>query len=293
METGSAENHIEGGYLRTGVSTLPDIAKDATDRNRTSPFAFTGNKFEFRMVGSADSVAGSTTILNAIVAEAFCEAADLLEKSDHFELAVHDLIKKNMTEHKRILFDGDGYSQNWVEEAKKRGLPNIPSTIEAAEVLTTRKSVELFERFRIFTRTELESRQEITYETYAKTINIEALTMIDMASRQIIPACMKYEKDLADTIIAVQKAGAVFNAETEKLQKIADEIDLAQQALDHLRELETKASAFPDGKERAFFYKDVVVPAMSELRAPCDRLECIVNKDAWPFPTYEDLMFEI
>ncbi len=293
VETGSAENHIEGGYLRTGVSTLPDIAKDATDRNRTSPFAFTGNKFEFRMVGSADSVAGSTTILNAIVAEAFCEAADILEKSDHFELAVHDLIKKNMTEHKRILFDGDGYSQNWVEEAKKRGLPNIPSTIEAAEVLTTRKSVELFERFRIFTRTELESRQEITYETYAKTINIEALTMIDMASRQIIPACMKYEKDLADTIIAVQKAGAVFNAETEKLQKIADEIDLAQQALDHLRELETKASALPDGKERAFFYKDVVVPAMSELRAPCDRLECIVNKEAWPFPTYEDLMFEI
>ena len=151
----------------------------------------------------------------------------------------------------------------------------------------------MFERFRIFTRTELESRQEITYETYAKTINIEALTMIDMASRQIIPACMKYEKDLADTIIAVQKAGAVFNAETKKLQKIADEIDLAQQALDHLRELETKASALPDGKERAFFYKDVVVPAMSELRAPCDRLECIVNKDAWPFPTYEDLMFEI
>ncbi len=293
VETGTAENHIEGGVLRTGVSTLPDIAKDATDRNRTSPFAFTGNKFEFRMVGSADSVAGSTTILNTIVAEAFCEAADILETADNFDLAVHDLIKKNLREHQRIIFDGDGYSAAWVEEAAKRGLPNISSMIEAASVLTTDKSVELFDRFHIFTRTELESREEITYETYAKTINIEALTMIDMAERQIIPACMTYERELAATIIAVQQAGAVFRAEKEKLQKIADRIDEAQTALDALRDVEETATAMPDGKERAFYYKDIVKPAMAALRRPCDELEKLIDKKAWPFPTYEDLMFEV
>ncbi len=293
VETGTARNHIEGGVLHTGVSTLPDIAKDATDRNRTSPFAFTGNKFEFRMVGSADSIAGSTTILNTIVAEAFCEAADVLEKADDFNLAVHDLIKTNLTEHQRIIFDGDGYSGEWIEEAARRGLPNIPSMIEAADVLTTDKSVELFRKFGIFTKTELESRKEITYETYAKTINIEALTMIDMAERQIIPACLKYEKNLADTIIAVQKAGAVLRTEKEKLQKIADEIDRAQNALDELRRVNNEALALPDGRQRAFFYKNVVKPAMAALRKPCDLLETYVDKEAWPFPTYEDLMFEV
>lgn len=293
VETGEAQNHIEGGVLRTGVSTLPDITKDATDRNRTSPFAFTGNKFEFRMVGSADSIAGSTTTLNAIVAEAFCEAADELEKADDFPLAVHDLIKKNLTEHQRIIFDGDGYSQAWVEEAARRGLPNIPSMIEAAGALTTDKAVKLYGKFGIFTKKELESREEITYETYAKTVNIEALTMIDMAARQIIPACMKYERNLADTIIAVKQAGAVCGAETEKLQKIADEIEKAQDALDALREIESRASAMSDGKEKAFFYKDQVKPVMAELRTPCDHLELIVDKEFWPFPTYEDLMFEL
>ncbi len=293
VETGTAENHIEGGVLHTGVSTLPDIAKDATDRNRTSPFAFTGNKFEFRMVGSADSIAGSTTILNTIVAEAFCEAADVLEKAENFEAAVHDLIKTNLTEHQRIVFDGDGYSEAWIEEAARRGLPNIPSMIEAADVLITDKAVELFSQFGIFTRAELESRREIIYETYAKTVNIEALTMIDMAERQIIPACMKYERDLAETILAVQQAGVVFRAEKDKLQKIADEIEHAQTALDALREVENTAAALPDGKERAFYYKDAVKPAMEALRKPCDLLESYVDKEAWPFPTYEDLMFEI
>ncbi len=293
VETGTAQNHIEGGVLRTGVSTLPDIAKDATDRNRTSPFAFTGNKFEFRMVGSADSVAGSTTILNTIAAEAFCEAADLLEKADNFDLAVHDLIKTNLTEHQRIIFDGDGYSDAWIEEAARRGLPNIPSMIEAADVLTTDKAVELFGRFRIFTKTELESRKEITYETYAKTINIEALAMIDMAERQIIPACMKYEKELATTILAVQQVGVTFHAEKDKLQKIADEIEKAQEALDHLKAIEDQAVSMTDGKEKAFCYKDQVKPAMEALRRPCDALELLVDKKTWPFPTYGDLMFEV
>ncbi len=293
VETGSADSHTEGGVLRTGVSTLPDINKDATDRNRTSPFAFTGNKFEFRMVGSSDSMAGSTTTLNTIVAEAFCDAADRLEKADNFELAVHDLIKENLTEHQRIIFDGNGYSEAWVQEAARRGLPNIPSMIEAAPALTTDKSVRLFEKFGIFTKVELLSREEIIYETYAKTINIEALTMIDMAAKQIIPACMKYERDLANTIIAVKTAGAVFGAEAEKLQHIADKIDEAQEALDALRALEEQAGKIEQEKERAFFYKDRVIPAMAALRSPCDILEQIVDKASWPFPTYEDLMFEV
>ena len=293
VETGSADSHTEGGVLRTGVSTLPDINKDATDRNRTSPFAFTGNKFEFRMVGSSDSMAGSTTTLNTIVAEAFCDAADRLEKADNFELAVHDLIKENLTEHQRIIFDGNGYSEAWVQEAARRGLPNIPSMIEAAPALTTDKSVRLFEKFGIFTKVELLSREEIIYETYAKTINIEALTMIDMAAKQIIPACMKYERDLANTIIAVKTAGAVFGAEAEKLQHIADKIDEAQEALDALRALEEQAGKIEQEKERAFFYKDRVLPAMAALRSPCDILEQIVDKASWPFPTYEDLMFEV
>ena len=172
IETGEAKSCLLGGKLMTGVSTLPDLPKDATDRNRTSPFAFTGNKFEFRMVGSADSIASPNTTLNAIVAEAFCEAADVLEKADDFDMAVHDLIKKYMTEHHRIIFNGSGYSDEWVEEAAKRGLPNIKSMIESANTLTTEKAVQLFEKFHIFTRAELESREEIIYETYAKSINI-------------------------------------------------------------------------------------------------------------------------
>ncbi len=207
VETGMALSSIEGGKLETGVSTLPELEKDATDRNRTSPFAFTGNKFEFRMVGSADSIASPNTTLNAIVAEAFCEAADRLEKvaPEKFEEAVHDLIKEYLTKHQRIIFNGNGYSDEWLAEAERRGLPNIKSMVEAVETLTTDKAVKLFEKFGIFTKAELESREEILYETYAKTINIEALTMINMASKQILPAVIKYTKTLADTVVAERR----------------------------------------------------------------------------------------
>ena len=293
VETGTADSHIEGGMLKTGVSTLPDIAKDATDRNRTSPFAFTGNKFEFRMVGSADSMAGSTTVLNAIVAESFCEAADVLEAAEDFPMAVHDLIKQYFTEHQRIIFGGNGYAPEWVEEAARRGLPNIPSTIEAAAALTTDKSVALFERFGIFNRTELQAREEITYETYAKSINIEALTMLDMAGKQIIPACMRYERNLADTILVVKQVGAPCEAETRRLYELAGHIEAAQGALESLRELVNAASDHERAKDKAFYYKDVVIPAMNALRRPCDALEMLVDKSAWPFPTYEDLLFEV
>ncbi len=295
IETGEATSVKEGGRLRTGVKTLPDFKKDATDRNRTSPFAFTGNKFEFRMVGSADSIASPNTTLNAIVAEAFCEAADRLEKASEkdLELAIHDLIKEYMAKHQRIIFNGNGYADEWVEEAERRGLPNIKSMIEAAGTLTTDKAVRLFEKFHIFTKVELESREEIIYETYAKTINIEALAMIDMAGKQIIPAVVKYSRSLADTVNAVKEAGADPAVQAELLQRVNTGLAAMQAALRRLEAVEKEASAMTDAKAQAFFYKDTVKAAMEELRAPADELEMIVDKKIWPIPTYGELMFEI
>ena len=293
IETGIADHAKEGGKLQTGVSTLPDLDKDATDRNRTSPFAFTGNKFEFRMVGSADSIASPNTTLNAIVAEAFCEAADILEKADDFDVAVHDLIKQYLTEHQRIIFNGNGYSDEWVAEAERRGLPNIKSMIEAASTLTTPKAVALFEKFHIFTKTDLESREEIIYETYAKTINIEALTMIDMAGKQIVPAVVKYSKSLADTVNAVKAAGVDASVQVELLKEVSEKLTKMQTALEALKKAEKEAAAIEDAKQQAFFYKDTVKEIMAQLRQPADELEMIVDKEMWPFPTYGELMFEV
>ena len=293
VETGVASSAKKGEKLATGVSTLPDFVKDATDRNRTSPFAFTGNKFEFRTVGSSDSIASPNTTINAIVAEAFCEAADRLEKAEDFDMAVHDLIKEYMTKHQRILFSGNGYSKEWYEEAMRRGLPNIQSTIEAAPTLTTDKAVKLFEKFGIFTRVELESREEIIYETYAKTINIEALTMIDMAGKDIIPAVAAYTGELANTVVTVKEAGAAATAQTELLVEVDSLLAEAKKALKHLEECTVHANKIENAKERAFYYKDVVDVAMTALRKPVDKLEMLVDSDIWPMPTYGELMFEI
>ena len=293
IETGDAKKLKESGKLETGVSTLPDFEKDATDRNRTSPFAFTGNKFEFRMVGAADSIASANTTLNAIVAEAFCEAADRLENADNFDMEVHDIIKEYMTKHQRIIFNGNGYSEEWVAEAAKRGLPNIKSMIEAAETLTTDKAVALFEKFGIFTKVELESREEIIYETYAKTINIEALTMIDMAGKKIIPAVVKYTKCLADTVVAVKGAGVDASVQIELLKEASEKLARMQSALKQLETCEKEAGRITNAKEQAFFYKDTVMPAMEALRTPADELEMIVDKAMWPIPTYGELMFEV
>ena len=293
VETGIATRSLEGGKLETGVSTLPDFEKDASDRNRTSPFAFTGNKFEFRMVGSADSIASPNTTLNAIVAEAFCEAADILEKADDFDMAVHDLIKEYLTKHQRIIFNGNGYSDEWVVEAERRGLPNIKSMIEAASTLTTDKAVKLFEKFGIFTKDELESREEIIYETYAKSINIEALTMIDMAGKDIIPAVAAYAGDLANSIIAIKEAGATAAAQVELLNDVDTLLAEAKKALNELKAVEETASKIKNEKEQAFYYKDTVKAAMDALRAPVDKLEMIVDSSIWPMPTYADLMFEV
>ncbi|MBQ8260689.1 MAG: glutamine synthetase III [Lachnospiraceae bacterium] len=293
VTTGVATEAKEGGKLVTGVSTLPDLEKDATDRNRTSPFAFTGNKFEFRMVGSADSVASPNTTLNAIVAEAFCEAADRLEVAEDFDLAVHDLIKEYMTKHKRIIFNGNGYSEEWVKEAEARGLSNLKSMVDAVDTLTTEKAIKMFEKFKIFTRAELYSRAEILYEIYSKTINIEARTMIDMASKQIMPTVMKYTRQLADTVLAVQRAGASPRAQEKLLTEVSDLLEKAQDALEKLKDDEAKAAQLSDEKEKAFFYKDTIKADMEALREPVDELEMLVDKEMWPYPTYADMLFEL
>ncbi|MFQ9933284.1 MAG: glutamine synthetase III [Lachnospiraceae bacterium] len=293
VEKGEATSCLDGGVLQTGVSTLPDLKKDATDRNRTSPFAFTGNKFEFRMVGSSDSIASPNTTLNAIVAEAFCEAADVLEAAEDFDMACHDLIKEYMTKYQRIIFNGNGYSDEWVAEAQRRGLPNIKSMVEATETLTTEKAVKLFEKFHIFTKAELESRQEVLYETYAKTINIEALTMVDMASKQLIPAVVKYTKSLADTVTSVKAAGADASVQAELLAESDALLKEAKEALKKLMADQAAGAAMEDVKAQAFFYKDTIKEDMDALRTPIDKLEMIVDKEMWPMPSYGDLMFEV
>ena len=293
ISTGEATHSLKGGKLQTGVDTLPDLAKDATDRNRTSPFAFTGNKFEFRMVGSRDSIAGPNVVLNTIVAEAFSEACDVLEKVDNFDEAVHDLIKKYATEHQRVVFDGNGYSDAWVEEAERRGLPNIRSMVEAIPALTTDKAINMFEKFKVFTKAELESRAEIKFESYAKAINIEARTMIDVASKQIIPAIIKYTKELADTVVAVKEAGADASVQAELLTEVSGLLAESKKALEALKVVTDQAAAMEEGEDQARFYHFDVVPAMEALRAPVDKLEMIVDKEAWPMPSYGDLIFEV
>ncbi len=293
IETGSATHSLKGGVLETGVDTLPDLVKDATDRNRTSPFAFTGNKFEFRMVGSRDSIASPNIVLNTIVAEAFSEACDVLEKADDFDKALSELITKYATEHKKIIFNGDGYSDNWVEEAEKRGLPNIKSMVEAIPALEDEKTIKVFEQFHVFTEAELRSRVEIKYENYAKVINIEAKTMIDMASKQIIPAIIKYTKTLADTVVAVKAAGVDASVQAEALAEVSELLKEAKEALAALIKVTDEAATKEEGEEQAKFFKFTVFPAMEALRAPVDKLEMIVDKEAWPMPSYGDLMFEV
>ena len=293
ISTGEATHSLKGGKLDTGVSTLPELAKDATDRNRTSPFAFTGNKFEFRMVGSRDSIASPNIVLNTIVAESFADACDVLEKADDFDKAVHDLIKEYATENQRIVFNGDGYSEAWVEEAERRGLPNIRSMVEAIPAMVTDTAVKLFERFGVFTKAELESRAEIQYETYAKAINIEARTMIDMASKQFMPAFIKYTKTLADTVNAVTAAGADASVQKETLAKVTELMGETKTALDALIKVTDEAAAKEEGAVQANFYHSDVFPAMEALRTPVDKLEMIVDKEAWPMPSYGDLIFEV
>ena len=295
ISTGTATHSIRGGKLQTGVRTLPDLNKDATDRNRTSPFAFTGNKFEFRMVGSSDSVAGPNVVLNTIVADAFREACDEMEQAEDLDLCIHDLIKKYATEHHRIVFNGNGYSKAWVEEAERRGLPNIDNMVDAIPYLKDEKAVSLFERFGVFTRAELESRVEIKYETYSKIINIEARSMIDIATKQIIPAVVKYTTVLANSINSVRMAADDVDVSVQKdlLSETSCLLRRSKTALEELKVLTDQASAMEPGEEQAKFYNRKVMTAMDRLRKPVDELEMLVDKEMWPMPSYGDLLFEV
>ena len=293
--TGEATHSIQGATLKTGVATLPDFETDATDRNRTSPFAFTNNKFEFRMVGSSDSIASPNIVLNTIVAESFKEAANELESASDFDEAVHDIIKRLFTAHRRIIFNGNGYSEEWVKEAKRRGLSNLPSMIDAIPALVSENSIKLFEEFEVFTRTELESRVEIEYEAYSKAINIEAKTMIDIAGKSIIPAVIRYTTRLADSIIKLKSAvsGIEPYAQNAILIEVNEHLKDSKVALENLKKYMDNAAEITDVTAHAKYMHEVVVPAMEALRKPIDTLEMIVDKDLWPMPSYGDLLFEV
>ncbi len=293
VETGEATSCKEKGTLATGVSFVPDFEIDATDRNRTSPFAFTGNKFEFRSVGSSDSIGLPNTVLNAIVAEAFCEAADRIEAAEEKEIAIHDIIKEYYTDHQRIIFSGDGYSEEWVKEAERRGLPNLKSMVESIDAIRSEQSIALFEKFGIFTRSELLSRAEIEYEIYSKTVNIEARTMLDMTDRQIMPAVIRYSTKVADSVLKLDALHMDTTVQRQLLQGLNEELAELKKSRDALADVLKKGQTISGNKEKAFYFYENVAPHMVSLRAPADRLETMVDREDWPFPVYSDLLFEV
>ena len=289
---GSEETVPSASIMRVGVSTLPFIRRDATDRNRTSPFAFTGNKFEFRMVPSSGCIADAHTVLNTIAAEAFGAFADELEKAEDFETALHALIRREMTAHQRIIFNGNGYTDEWVAEATRRGLPNLRSMVDAVPELVKPASVALFAHQGVFTEKELRARADVSYELYAKTINIEALTMIDMAGKDIVPAVVRYTGELARAAREVESLGVDASVQKELLTRVNVLLRQTGDALADLRVKQEKAAALT-GAEQARYAHDVICPAMEVLRAPVDHLEMIVDGRLWPMPTYGDLLFNV
>ena len=289
---GSEETVPSASIMRVGVSTLPFIRRDATDRNRTSPFAFTGNKFEFRMVPSSGCIADANTVLNTIAAEAFGAFADELEKAEDFEAALHALIRREMTAHQRIIFNGNGYTDEGGAEATRRGLPNLRSMVDAVPELVKPASVALFAHQGVFTEKELRARADVSYELYAKTINIEALTMIDMAGKDIVPAVVRYTGELARAAREVESLGVDASVQKELLTRVNVLLRQAGDALADLRVKQEKAAALT-GAEQARYAHDVICPAMEVLRAPVDHLEMIVDGRLWPMPTYGDLLFNV
>lgn len=295
LQNGTATHSNKGERMDIGVHTIPPIKKDATDRNRTSPFAFTGNKFEFRMVASSMSIAGANTVLNATVADVLQSMADRMEKADDIDKTVDEIIYETLKEHQKVIFNGNGYSDEWIAEAEKRGLPNVKTMVDATASLLYPKTIEMFERQHVYTKTELESRAEINYEAYAKAINIEAKTMIHMASKEYIPAIISYVTSLGDSINSISAACAEADLSVQKdlLTTCSSLLAKAQTALYALKDADKKANAMEEGKEQAEFFRDTVFTAMADLRAPIDELEMIVDKEYWPVPSYGDMLFEV
>ena len=294
LQNGGLNRSLQGEKLASGVKTLPTFRKDSTDRNRTSPFAFTGNKFEFRMVASSQSISGPNVVLNLIIAEVLSQFADRLEQATDFDQALQELLKETATKHKRVLFDGNGYSAEWVEEATKRGLPNITSTVDAALVLIRQSTIDLYEKHKVLNRTELESRYEINLEQYSKQINIEALTMIDMTQHLIIPAAVKYSTQLANSINAIKSASSVadVSVQADLLNDLCSTLASLKGKLNILEKNVQEANAMTNGAyEHGVYYRDVVFKAMEALRIDGDKLETIIDADLWPLPTYAQMLF--
>ncbi len=279
--------------LKIGVDVLPSFPKDNTDRNRTSPFAFTGNRFEFRMPGSRLSVAGPNTVLNTIVADVLDEFAERLTGVEDFQGTLHELIKETIKENQNIIFNGDGYSDEWPKEAEKRGLLNLRSTPEAIPHFADPKNIEVFERHGVYTETEIHSRVEILLEEYVKILNIEALTMIDMAKKDILPAVSSYVRKLSETAKLAKECGADPAYEMDLVKKLTDLEKETYKNLQNLEDITVKASGIEDMKEASKFYHDEVLTAMGMLRAPADQLETLVGEKYWPYPTYGKMLFYV
>ena len=295
VENGEATGSNERVKINVGVHSIPELYKDGADRNRTSPFAFTGDKFEFRMVGSSMSVGTANTVINTIVADVLCDMADELEKAKDFDKEVHKLIRRTIINHKRIIYNGNGYTKEWIDEAEDRGLFNLRSMVDAIPSIVTDKAIDLFERHKVLSKAELNSRKDVMYDSYSKAINIEAKTMIMMTSVQYIPAVIKYTRLLAESINAVKDAMPDANLYVQKELLIESSRLLAEAktALQTLQDLVIKAKTITTLKERAEFFYNNVKPAMTALRAPIDSLERIVDKELWPVPSYGDLLYEL
>lgn len=293
LEKGGAKSSKSGETIKIGVSTLPALPKDTTDRNRTSPFAFTGNKFEFRMVPSSGSIAGPNIVLNTIVAEVLSQVADRLEKASDLDAEIQMMLKEFIVNHKRVIFNGNGYSEEWVQEAEKRGLPNITSTVAAIPELISEKSVKLFEKHCVFSKKELHSRYEILLESYLKQINIEGLTMVEMAKRQILPAVIKFTNELAASINNIKTTGvaADTSAQAELLSEVSSVLASFKKNIAALEKAIEEAASTEGVYECACAYRDKVFAQMAVLREDADKLETLVDFNLWPFPTYGDLLF--
>lgn len=293
---GGAKSSKQCKPLKIGVTTLPELPQDTTDRNRTSPFAFTGNKFEFRMVPSSASIAGPNFVINTIVAEVLSQIADRLEKAKDLNAEIHTLLKEIVKNHKRIIFNGNNYSEEWINEAEKRGLPNIRSTVEAAKALIEEKNMSVFEKHNVLSRSESHSRYEIVLENYIKTINIEALTMIEMVKREIIPSVISFITKIADSINSVRSSGvnADTSVQAEILEEVSSLLTTLKKSLVSLEKATSDTAHFTeDTYKKACMYRDDVFVKMSELRTVADRLETLIDAKMWPFPTYGELLFNV